>query len=63
MPKLGQFDVHEIAQRGLRVIGDADRDAAVLFPTQPFVFLRVLQISRHFTHRGSPRGCVLRYRA
>ena len=40
-----QFDIDEIAQRGLRMIGDADRDAAVIFATQPLVFLGVQQVS------------------
>src|SRR6266511_1287331 len=48
----GQFEVHEVAERGLRVIGDADRKRAVRFGANPLVLGRVSEIRRN-VHRAS----------
>src|SRR5690606_1600734 len=45
-----QLHEHHIAERDLRVVGDADRDGAVLFHAGPFVAARVFQFGRVMAH-------------
>ena len=43
---VGQLHEHDVAERVLRVVGDADADLAVLEPG-PLVVLRVAQVVGH----------------
>jgi hypothetical protein len=40
-----QFDVHQVAEQALRMVGDADGDLAVAFDTRPLVGLHELQVA------------------
>ena len=46
------FDEHQVAERTLRVIGDADGDGAVAFDAGPLVGVEVLQIGWNGGHGG-----------
>src|SRR5665213_1069713 len=52
-PELRQFDEHEIAQRRLRVVGDADGQRAVGLLANPFVARCVVQVGGN-VHGLSP---------
>src|SRR5487761_2066115 len=52
-PRLGQVDVDQIAERRLRVVGDADRHCAVGLRAYPFVAVDVLEVGGN-AHGGTP---------
>jgi hypothetical protein len=49
-PRFGRLDEHEVAERLLRVIGDADRDRAVALEPRPLVAFQEAKIVRDFAH-------------
>jgi hypothetical protein len=47
---LGKFNVNQVAELALRVVGDANTDQAVLFDTGPLVGLEEFQIAGNLAH-------------
>ena len=49
---VGQFDVDQVAEQALRVVGDADGDLAIAFDARPLVGFEEFQIAGNIAHRG-----------
>ena len=51
---LGRLDEHEVAERLLGVVGDADRDGAVGLEARPLVGLEEAQVGGNVAHGRAP---------
>jgi hypothetical protein len=57
-----QLDVYQVAELGLRMVGDAHPDQAVVFDAGPLVGLEEFQIARNLAHDQGPVIDRVRYR-
>ena len=53
-PGFGDFDEHEVTERVLRVVGDANLDEATRQQTRPLVALGVFQVGNDLAHGKAP---------